>query len=157
MLARGNANQANAQPSQGGGPFPSPTTEVTTAPGSSVAVSESALPDGAATDASVLLVQSAVESLATTAVTLVHTSITTGASSAPALAANPNAKYRLFQNIDPTNAISIAFGVDAVANTQIVLFPKDRIDFALEDGNLDRRVVNCIAVAGTPVLLVTEG
>lgn len=156
MLARGNASQSNARPAQGGGPFP-PVSDVTTQPGSSVSVSDSALPDGAATDASVLLVQAAVEALAPTAVTLVHTSVTTGAASAPALAANPNAKYRLFQNIDPTNAISIAFGVDAVADTQIVLFPKDRIDFALEDGNLDRRVVNCIAVAGTPVLLVTEG
>lgn len=150
MLARGNANQSNARPVQGSGPFPSPITEVTTAPGSSVGVSTSALPDGAATDASVLALQPV-------AVHFAHTNVTVSNTTAPALAANPAANYRLFQNIDATNAISLAFNVPAVNNLGIVLFPKERYEISLEAGNMDRSAVNCICAAGSPILLVTEG
>src|ERR1700749_1819693 len=109
MLSRGNANQSGgAQPQQGPGPYPG-ATDATLQPGATIEVTASVLPDGAATDAS-------VQALAPTPVTFTHTTVTTSNSSSQALASNPSAKYRLFQNIDSTNAISIAFGVPAVAN-----------------------------------------
>ncbi len=90
-------------------------------------------------------------------VTLTHTTVTVTTSSTTALAANSSAKYRLFQNIDATNTITISFSVTAVNNTQIVIQPKAQIAFNIEMGNLDTRIVKCICSAGSPVLCVTEG
>lgn len=90
-------------------------------------------------------------------VTLVHTHITVTSSSATALAANSAATYRLFQNIDATNTITIAFSVVAVDSQDIVIQPKSQIAFNISMGNLDTRVVHCIAATGSPVLCITEG
>lgn len=90
-------------------------------------------------------------------VIMTHTTVTTGVASALALASNGSAKYRLFQNVDATNSITISLSVAAIASTQITLFPKERYEMSLVLGNMDTRQVNCIAVAGTPNLLVTEG
>lgn len=90
-------------------------------------------------------------------VTLVHTHVTVTSSSTNALAANSSATYRLFQNIDPTNTVTIAFSVPAVDSQDIVIQPKTSISFNIQMGNLDTRVVHCIAASGSPVLCITEG
>lgn len=90
-------------------------------------------------------------------VSYTHTTVITSTSTGVALAANGSAKYRLFQNLDATDTIFISLSVLAVQNTQIVLFPKTSFSMSLVQGNMDTRVVNCIASANTPKLLVTEG
>lgn len=90
-------------------------------------------------------------------VTLVHTHVTVTSSSTTALAANTSATYRLFQNIDPTNTVTIAFSVAAVDSQDIVIQPKSQIAFNISMGNLDTRIVHCIAATGSPVLCITEG
>lgn len=94
---------------------------------------------------------------ANASVTLVHTHVTVTNTSTTALAANTSATYRLFQNIDPTNTVTIAFSVVAVDSQDIVIQPKAQISFNIQMGNLDTRVVHCIAAAGSPVLCITEG
>lgn len=162
MLARGQSNQTTqTQPSPGRAP-----ADVALIPGGSVQTSSNALPVGASTEAKQDDELAALGTLNTTlgtpaqvpvAVTLTHTTVTTSTTTSLALAANSSAKYRLFQNADATDSISIAFGVAAVANTQIVLFPKEKMEFSLALGNMDTRIVNCIASANTPKLLVTQG
>lgn len=94
---------------------------------------------------------------ASASVTLVHTHVTVTNSSTTALAANTAATYRLFQNIDATNTVTIAFSVPAVDSQDIVIQPKSQIAFNISMGNLDTRIVHCIAASGSPVLCITEG
>lgn len=115
------------------------------------------LPPNAATDASLVTINSSVSGLAVASTTLTHTTLTCSGSTQVALASNPSAKYRLFINSDATNKISISFSVAAVAGTQILLQPLGSISFNKQMGNLDTRAVNAIASAGSPVLLITEG
>lgn len=112
-----------------------------------------------AQNTSVLSVVSALGSpaQASASVTLVHTHVTVTSSSATALAANSSATYRLFQNIDATNTVTIAFSVAAVDSQDIVIQPKSQIAFNISMGNLDTRIVHCIAASGSPVLCITEG
>lgn len=142
-LPRGRASATDARP-QGRtqGPSPSPSINIGT-------VDALPLPSGAATDATLLT------TIAPT-VTYTHSKVTTG-TDALALASNAAARYRRFQNIDATNSLSIALNVTAVANTQIVLFPKDVFVMSRTMGNMDTRDVRCVANAGTPILLITEG
>lgn len=87
-------------------------------------------------------------------VNFVHTTVAMTNASVLALASNPNAKYRLFQNVGTVN-ITLAANVAAVAGTQIVLYPNQAYEMSLAGNNLDSRVINVIGVSGN--LLVTEG
>lgn len=92
-----------------------------------------------------------------TSVTYTHTAVTTSTSSSTALASNTNAKFRMFQNDDTSIIIYLFFGGSASLNRGIKLLPGASYFATKSNGNLDTRVVNCIAVSGTPTLLVTEG
>lgn len=87
-----------------------------------------------------------------------HTQPALTTASAIALAANPLAKYRLFQV--PTTAagnVYLGIGVTAVVSTGILLQPGQSYEMSLASKNLDTRVVNALVATGTVSLLVTEG
>lgn len=91
-----------------------------------------------------------------TPVTYTHAVVTAGVASSTALAANTSAVYRLIVNNDSTNPVWLMFGATAVANEGLPLWPGQRLEMSLQQGNLSTEEINCISGAAT-VLLVTEG
>lgn len=82
-------------------------------------------------------------------------SITT--SSATVLASNPDRTYALLQN-DGAVDVYLRIGATAVINRGIRLLANGgSYEMSAAFGNLDTRVINGITVAGTAVVLVTEG
>lgn len=92
----------------------------------------------------------------TSMVVFTHTTVSATGTTAQALAANPNARYRLFQNRSAQIAY-LMVNAAATSGNGIALDPGQNYEMTLEAGNLDARAVNVILASGTGSILVTEG
>jgi hypothetical protein len=86
-----------------------------------------------------------------------HTAVSVGVADGVVLAANPAAKYRMFQNDSTSATIYLFCNGTAALSTGIKLLPGDSYEMSLAVGNMDNRAIHGIASAATTNLLVTEG
>lgn len=84
-----------------------------------------------------------------------HTAVSVGVASGTALAANPRATYRMFQN-DSANTIYLMIDAAAVVNQGIRLNASGG-SYEMSGKNLSRKQVNAIATGAASNLLVLEG
>jgi len=147
--------------------------------GLAVDVKRSALPTGAALDATITTLSAKFGSLGQktmalsapvvlasdqaaipttrngTARTMAHTAPTAGVASGLALALNANRKYALIVN-DSVNVVYIKLGATAVLNTGIRLNANGG-SYEINETNLYTGIIDCISSVASQTILVTEG
>lgn len=90
-------------------------------------------------------------------VTYAHTTANIVDSTTEVIAAAPARKYLRLQNDDGALSVWIKVGADAVLNEGIKLGPGEDYEMRQDKNNVDARVVNGIAsAAGPAVVLVTQ-
>ena len=88
-------------------------------------------------------------------VTYVHAAANVVASTTEVIDAEPKRKYLRVQNNDSSLTVWIKVGADAVLNQGIKLGPGEEFEMRQDKNNVDPRVVNGIASAAGPAVVLT--
>lgn len=85
-----------------------------------------------------------------------HYTVTVGTTTIQLIAANPNRKYLIIQNVS-SNILYMKYNASAVSNQGIRLVASSAYEMSNTQGNLTTTLINGIASAASSIILLTEG